>query len=209
MEDLLLMSGLEGGLLWGFYGFYMMLAFVWPIAVYVLQSLGLYKMAQNRGINKPWLAWIPVGESWILGSLADQYRYVAKGEVTNRRKVLMWLYIAYFVVFFAFMAMFVYFIVSTTLGAVGGVVSDEMLYESLGAAFGMLGIALVMLVVAVVMAVFQYIALYDLYKSCDPNNATLFLLLSIFLSVAMPFIVFFLRNKEGGMPPRREVIAEE
>lgn len=209
MEDLLLMSGLESGLLWGFYGIYMMLAFVWPIAVYVLRSLGFYKMAQNRGINKPWLAWIPVGDSWILGSLADQYRYVAKGEVKNRRKVLLWLNIIFFAVYFAFIAVFVYFIISTTLGAMNGVVSDEMLYETLGAAFGMLGIALVMLVVAVVMAVFQYIALFDLYKSCDPNNATLFLLLSIFVSVTMPFFVFFLRNKEGGMPPRREVIAEE
>ena len=44
------------------------------IAVYVFTSLALYTIAKRRGINHPWLSWIPVANVWILGSIADQYR---------------------------------------------------------------------------------------------------------------------------------------
>ena len=50
------------------------------IATYVLSALGLYTIAKRRGLNHPWLAWIPVASAWIVGSLSDQYRYVVNGE---------------------------------------------------------------------------------------------------------------------------------
>ena len=59
------------------------------IAAYVLTALALYTLAQRRGLNRPWLAWIPVVNCWILGSLSDQYRYVVKGEIKSKRKVLL------------------------------------------------------------------------------------------------------------------------
>lgn len=208
MGELLLMSELESGLFFGIYLVYLLFCTMLPIVMYVFQSLGLYAMAQKRGLKRPWLAWVPVGDCWILGSLADQYRYVAKGEVKNRRKILMALYIVLYALLIVFFAFFIYFLITAISGSIGGYIPEELLYESLGAAFGMLGIALLMLGVAIVWVVFLYIALYDLYKSCDPNNATLFLALSIFCSPTMPFLIFFLRSKEGGMPPRREVIPE-
>jgi len=39
------------------------------IVNYVLMSLGLMKMAQNAEIENPWLAWVPVGNLWIMGKL--------------------------------------------------------------------------------------------------------------------------------------------
>ena len=45
--------------------------------------------------------------------------------------------------------------------------------------------------------------MYDLYTSCSPQNNVLFLVLSIFFTVTEPFFLFFLRKKDGGMPPRR------
>ena len=59
------------------------------VAVYVLTALSLYTIAQRRGLSRPWLAWIPVVSSWILGSLSDQYRYVVKGENRSKRKFLL------------------------------------------------------------------------------------------------------------------------
>lgn len=41
------------------------------VVTYVMQSLSLYTMAKNRGIDYAWLAWVPIGNSWILGALAD------------------------------------------------------------------------------------------------------------------------------------------
>ena len=42
------------------------------IASYVLSSMAVYTIARRRGLRKPWLAWIPVANVWLLGSLSDQ-----------------------------------------------------------------------------------------------------------------------------------------
>ena len=52
---------------------------------------------------------------------------------------------------------------------------------------------------SIVYLVFFYIALYKIYKSCDPDTALPFLLLSIFISVTLPFFLFAGRNKDLGM----------
>ena len=59
------------------------------IASYVLTSLALYTLASRRGIRKAWLSWVPVLNVWIVGSLSDQYRYVVKGQVKSKRKILL------------------------------------------------------------------------------------------------------------------------
>ena len=56
---------------------------------YVLGSIGIYTIAKRRGIHNPWLAWLPVGNHWIIGCISDQYQYVVKEKVRNKRKVLL------------------------------------------------------------------------------------------------------------------------
>ena len=58
-------------------------------------------------------------------------------------------------------------------------------------------------VMQIVAAVFRYIALYDLYQSCEPGNAVLYLLFSILLNVTLPFFVFACRDSDEGMPARQ------
>ena len=58
--------------------------------------------------------------------------------------------------------------------------------------------------IAIAYVVVYYMALYDLYKSLDPSNCVLFLVLSIVFRVTEPFFLFFNRNKDQGMPPRRQ-----
>ena len=43
------------------------------VASYIIQSLALQGIAKRRGINNPWLSWIPVANTWIIGSIADEY----------------------------------------------------------------------------------------------------------------------------------------
>ena len=66
------------------------------------------------------------------------------------------------------------------------------------------GLCLPMAGIAIAAAVVRYIAMYDIYTSCDPQNNILFLVLSILFSVTEPFFLFFSRNKDGGMPPRKQ-----
>jgi len=183
----------------------LLFSFAFSILCYVLQSLGLYTVADRRGIRHAWLAWLPVGNFWLLGSISDQYQYVAKGKIRSRRKVLLGLSIALVGMYLLFVAGLVVLAISSAFGAIetGAVV---------GALLFILGI-FAFVVVAVVLCVLQYVAYYDLFKSCEPGNAVLYLVLSIIFSVTLPFFVFACRKKDLGMPPRKQapvqVCAEE
>ena len=72
------------------------------ILSYVLSSLGTYTIANRRGIKNAWLAWIPVGSSWILGSISDHYQ-AAKGKNKRKRVALLTLEIILYVVLFMVM----------------------------------------------------------------------------------------------------------
>ena len=75
--------------------------------------------------------------------------------------------------------------------------------ESVQAIVTLLSLVLVMLVVAIVYAVLYFMALYDVYASCDPQNAALYLVLSIFFRFLVPVFLFISRDMEKGMPPRK------
>lgn len=44
------------------------------VALYILSSLGLYKLAQNKRLEYPWLAWIPIANFYILGKLVNNLK---------------------------------------------------------------------------------------------------------------------------------------
>lgn len=173
------------------------------IACYVLFALGLYTLAKRRGIHHAWMAWVPVLRVYLLGCVSDQYRYVVKGQTRNKRKVLMTLTIIQVVLSIILAVLAVVFVARlfmyiTTPNA------EAPVNMILGGTAVIVLLALVVIGVAIAYAVFYFMALYDLYRSCDPENATLFLLLSIFISVTAPFFIFFSREKDIGMPPRRD-----
>lgn len=174
------------------------------IATYVLTALALYTLAQRRGLNRPWLAWIPVVNCWILGSLSDQYRYVVKGEIKSKRKVLLVLQILMTILGMAAVGICIAMAVGVAGGFMNAVDHSVMLERVLGPVVGIVGLTLPMAGIAIAFAVIRYMALYDIYRSMDPANSVLFLVLSILVNVTEPFFLFFNRNKDLGMPPRRQ-----
>lgn len=174
------------------------------IAAYVLTALALYTIAKRRGLNHPWLAWIPVASAWILGSLSDQYRYVVRGENKSKRKVLLTLSILTSVLSTAMIVSVFVAVGKAMFGVIGGMGEEALLEAILGPLVGAVGLCLPMVGIAIAYVVVYYMALYDLYKSLDPSNCVLFLVLSIVFRVTEPFFLFFNRNKDQGMPPRRQ-----
>lgn len=174
----------------------MLLAYGWMILSYVLTSTSMYSAAKRRGIHKPWLAWIPLGNMWILGSISDQYQYVTKGKIKNKRKALLILGIVMYVLMIPVMAM------AGSIAAVQGNITNAMLTT----VFAFWGCFVLCFGVVIAAAVIQYMALYDLYGSCDPKNQVVYILLSILVSVTMPFLIFGCRKKDLGMPPRKEEV---
>ena len=185
---------------------YNMLMFLLGIAGYVLSAIGLYTIAKRRGIAHAWLAWIPVAWVWVLGSISDQFRYVTKAQVRNKRTTLLVLNLVYLAAMAVVIVMMVVNVVDlVTMGMATVVNEEELMSGVLTMLFQFLGFCGILMVLAIVMAVFTYIALYDLFVSVNPSCAVLFLVLSIFLGVTYPFFIFFNRNKDDGMPPRCDV----
>lgn len=174
------------------------------IASYVLTALALYTIAQRRGIHKPWLAWIPVVNCWLLGSLSDQYQYVVKGQNKSKRKFLIGLRIASFVMGIVIVVLAVVMVVRAVFTSDWNASDEAILSAIMGPVLSILGLCIPLVGVSIAYAIIRYMALYDLYKSLDPSNCVLFLVLSILFSVTEPFFLFFNREKDLGMPPRRQ-----
>lgn len=173
-----------------------LLLLLYAITAYIFSSLGMYTIAKRRGILNPWLAWVPIGNIWILGSLSDQYQYVAKGKIRNRCTLLLVLNILYYILYFGME-------VALKFAPYGNSETDVSVFIAL---LGLAGVALLILIpFAVVLSVFCYMAWYDLYRSCNPDRAVTYLVLSILLNVTMPFFVFSCRNQDLGMIPANQL----
>lgn len=181
-----------------------MLASVVGIVAYILGSLGYYTIAKVRNIKHGWLAWVPVGNAWLLGSISDQYQLVKNGKKTHRRTVLLVLNILFGLSAVALIVTCVVVIVQLIAAAggefAGSVYGEQELHqEMMGVLFGMLGAYVALMIFMIPVLVMQYIALYDVFQSCDPNSSVVYLLLSIFLGIS-PFLVFSCRYQDYGMP---------
>ncbi len=182
------------------------------LVAYVFSALAVYTIAQRRGIQKAWMAWVPVLNLWILGSISDQYRYVVKGQIRNKRKVLLGLSIANLLIGIALTVYMVILAAQAMQMAFWGPFSETLGMKLMGKAFSVVLMASPMLVISLVALVFRAIALYDLYTSCEPDNKVLYLVLSLIPAISQitqPLFLFLCRNKDEGMPPRRQDPAEE
>ena len=186
---LMLLPGLISGIPTGLFG----------IAAYILTAVAFYTISRRRGLNKPWLAWVPVVNCWLLGSLSDQYQYVVKGENKSKRKWLLMLNIAKSILILCLTVMGII----TAAGIVFGIHDAGMMRSISKPLMGVLGLTVPMAAVTIALCIIRYMALFDVYRSLDPDNAVLYLVLSILFSPTEPFFLFFNRDKDQGMPPRK------
>ena len=196
------------------------------VLVYILKALALYTIAKRRNIKKPWLAWIPGVNLWVLGSVSDQYQYVVKRQVKNKRKVLLGLNIAMAaigsVVLIAavwLFAVLLLMIISVPTMSDPETLVSNLMYDAgtnvvLLNLIGLAGIlAIPLAVVSVIQTVYFYMALYDVFRSCEPKNSTLYLVLSLVGNVVVEgaYCIFLMlcKDKDLGMPPRKTEPAPE
>lgn len=114
---------------------------------------------QAAGDCQPWPC---LGAQWLFldsGQRSDQYQYVVRGKVCNRRKILLGLAIAGF-----FLGQSgVLFLANYTT------VLDAFDWDAFyfGVGVGRSAVATLAGLVAAALAVYQYISLYDVYQSCQ------------------------------------------
>ena len=178
------------------------------IATYVLTALALYTIAKRRGLKNAWLAWIPVADCWLLGSLSDQYQYVVNGQHKSKRKILLLFRILITIMWISLMGLLANLFFHAFGSILWGSMNDDQIFQILHQAMNLLALCLPLVGASIAYAVFRYMALYDIYRSLDPANCVLFLVLSILFGVTEPFFLFFSRNKDDGMPPRKQPVQD-
>lgn len=198
-------EALESGLLAGLFSG--VPSFLLSVVMYVFSALALYTLAGRRGIRNPWLAWIPVVNVWLIGSLSDQYRYVVKGETRNKRKALLILNVIILLLSIVMIVFVVMLIIAAVRSGMYNYHEGTAMKEILRAAIGLGSVSVIMTGVGIAVAIVRYMALYDIYYSMDPGNCVIYLVLSIIFNFTEPFFLFFNRNNDKGMPPRREAPA--
>ena len=176
------------------------------IATYVLVSLSLYTIASRRAISKAWLAWVPVARVWILGSISDQYRDVVSGEVKNKRKVLLILNLLLTAGMVIYGGLTVGSLADVVRSASHGADPVTVMALMLGHMLSGMLMLLPLLGIWVAKLIISFMALFDLYTSCDPANNVLYLILTVIpglTRVTRPLFLFLVRNRDDGMPSRR------
>ena len=78
-----------------------------------------------------------------------------------------------------------------------------------GIGFPVTALCMLLIGISIATMVIRYMAMYDIYNSCSPQNSVVFLVLSILFSITEPFFLFFTRNKDDGMPPRKQPVYEQ
>ena len=148
---------------------------------YILTGISLHSIANRRGIERPWMAWVPMMQLYTLGCISDQYQAIVLGKQKNKRAIMLLLVLALLI---AFSAMHM---------EVLSAAAEESLLP-------FLVIFVPAWCAGAALVVISFLALYDLYASCDPKHATVFLIFSILFSVTRPFFLLACRKKDLGFP---------
>lgn len=172
------------------------------LVLYLLLAFGLYTIAQRRQIERAWLAFIPIANVWILGSISDHFQYAQNGTVRSRRKLLVTLEIikCLLCIVFAFSLVGIFVQVIVNYGYFESLAPTEALAMLLQQILPTIGLGSLAAIVSLIAAIFQWICYYQLFASCTPDNKVLFIVLGIIFSFLMPIFVFVCRNKDEGMP---------
>lgn len=176
------------------------------IAIYLLESISVYKMAKSAEIKNPWLAFVPVANDWVFGTLAEKYK---KKNGTKSARFGIILPVLEGIVFIESIALTIFTVISIkeitgyALDAVN--TSTEMAPEQFMSLIPVIILYFALMAVAIAYAVVFFIALWRVYSSFDKSNATLYIVLSVVFTISVPVILFIIRNRKPEFDPHNNV----
>lgn len=141
-------------------GILVYLAFI--VGMYVLCTFGVWRMASHAGVPHAWLAFVPFGNAYVVGMLADRAIYTFTGL---RRRLSLWCPVSQGI---AFVGMFL---------VIG--------FALVGLDFGVpVALALILCLVGSLAAVVLYFyATFYIFRDYAPDNAVLYTVLGILFGI--------------------------
>ncbi len=209
MFDYLVELGLPEELVSFFFTFFIgaiAVSAVIGIAIYLLESISVYKMAKSAEIKNPWLAFVPVANDWVFGTLAEKYK---KKNGTKSARFGIILPVLEGIVLIESIALTIFTVISVkeitgyALDAVN--TSAEMAPEQFMSLIPVIILYFALIAVAISYAVVFFIALWRVYSSFDKSNATLYIVLSVIFTISVPIILFIIRNRKPEFDPHNNM----
>ncbi len=182
---------------WPFALVYLVVICIVLMPIYVMNAYPLFAIARRRGLKHAWLAWVPIGGAYVLGNISDDYQLMNRDNLKNRR---IWLPVLQGLTVVLIVAIWVWALFSfgneNPLGIAG------------------LPFVLAAMAVCVVGAVMKWMATYDLFRSCEPYRAGVYLAICLGIRFVMPafsivreILMLVVCQKDQGMP--RQVLPEK
>lgn len=163
--------------------------FAFSITLYVLNGIGLMKMAKSCGLRHPWMGFVPFASTYLIGQLAEQ-------NPAQGKKSWPWRHIALIgeIVIVALGVALCIFMLGDMFGviAAGGEYSE---YDLLSLYGSMIGIMAPLSLLSTAYSIVIYIIYWKIYSLFAPNLAVIFLVLTILFNIT-PILIFILRNRQ-------------
>ena len=156
------------------------------IAVYILQGLGYMRICKKVGVDKGWMAFVPVANLYLMGQIAEKSDRVAYPEKEPRKwsRLLLGLSIGTLA---ASAVMSAFMVVIAVIVALPG--NENVGWMML---VGMIAFYVVVVALGIALSVVEYMAIYRIYRIMAGKSAVWMLLLSIFVSVAGTVLIVML-----------------
>ena len=182
-------GGLAIGTIFIILGIFLFFVFIVAITTIIFQGIGIMKMHEKLGLKNGWMAFVPVLNQYALGRVAEQY-IKPDGRKSARFSVILLvgglINVACSTIS-GFLSGF-----SSAAGGVLAVPAETLMIISVIVMI----FSLFQMAVSIVYCVLTYVALWRVYAIFNNQSSTLFLILSIFIGIIQPFLIFAIRNNE-------------
>ena len=151
----------------------LMLNVLLNLPVDLFSSIAAFRIGRHMGMRSSWVAWIPGGNLWVLGCIADRYR-----EELGRKGYLRWI-----LPLQAVWAFVLWYCTST----------QAPLAQELAALGDRYLLVPVLLSIGGIVAVYR--ALYFVYRCADLRDAAGFTAIGVIFSLPTPFLLLHAAKK--------------
>lgn len=188
----------------------LMLTFIWVlyfavlaigILEYVLTSLALHRIAKRRQIGCPWLAWIPYGNYWIIGSIADNYD--ARNGIQRKWRITLLLLpiIGMIVYFIVYISMMVSIFAKLAPYMNRSYIPDSVMLDLIPLIIVFVILFVITIMVLSASQVLSTICQYKIYESTVPEKALKYMIISLLVPLGSSICLFLCRNSGYEVQP--------
>ena len=180
------------------------MGFFLVVLSYVFYSLGMDAISRRRGLAHPWLSWVPFVSCFQLGTIADHYKLTRLERQGIMRWVLLVLGTVNAVVIGGIIFLFVLIAAEVTFGllSLGLIFIDERFVMALQQNAELLGLTIIFSpLLCLPYWIAKFVAQYQLFKSCRPDLALVFLIISILVPFVTPVLIMVCKDRDDGMVP--------